>query len=457
MTPAELLGGLRYPAGLPEGQAPQGEGHLRRLVRVRQLVARGAAVPRRTCTFPADLYLEGSDQHRGWFQLSLLPSLGATGAAAVQAGADARVRRQARRHEGQQERQGVRDRDEGDRTATARTCCGCGAASVDYQGDIPASPQVIKEFGDKYRKIRNTLRYLLTQPVRLQPARPTRRRSRRTASTAGRSAELDALIRDVTAAYDAYQLHRAFRLLHDFCAVQISAVYGNAMKDRLYCEAPDSPLRRRSQTVMHRMVVALTKLLAPMLVFTADEAWEHIHAQAGRTSETLAERPPGAAAQAVAATRSSDEQREEWKLLMELRDEALLQLDELKKEAGLNKALDAEVVYHVDDDELRRRLQAYGVGPGRPRRRRLPHLRREAGRAEPAVQVKVLDRRETYQACAELEAPAGCRSVAGQPELWALVTPPPSRRSIVRLQSLRPRDVKEGPRSVCFAGLLRFG
>ena len=124
-----------------------------------------------------------------------------------------------------------------------------------------------------------------------------------------------------------------FRLLHEFCAVQISAVYGNAMKDRLYCEAPDSPLRRRCQTVMHRMAVALTKLLAPMLVFTADEAWEHIAAQAGG-GRRARQRPPGAAARAVRARSRATSSSEEWQLLMELRDAALLQLDALKKEAG---------------------------------------------------------------------------------------------------------------------------
>src|SRR5207247_10136111 len=92
-------------------------------------------------------------------------------------------------------------------------------------------------------------------------------------------AELDKLIVEATAAYDAYQLHRVFRLLHDFCAVQISAIYGNAMKDRLYCERAGSPLRRRAQTVMHGMADALIRLLAPMLVFTADEAWEHFRRQ----------------------------------------------------------------------------------------------------------------------------------------------------------------------------------
>src|SRR4030095_13852934 len=94
----------------------------------------------------------------------------------------------------------------------------------------------------------------------------------------------------------------AFKRLHEFCTVQLSAVYGNAMKDRLYCEAPASPLRRRCQTVMHRTAVALTKLLAPMLVFTADEAWEHLPRQGtddeGLDSVHLAHLPKPAASEA---------------------------------------------------------------------------------------------------------------------------------------------------------------
>jgi len=168
------------------------------------------------------------------------------------------------------------------------------------------------------------------------------------------------------------------------------------MKDRLYCEAPDAPLRRRSQTVMHRMATALVKLVAPMVVFTADEAWEHLKRSgedAGLDSVHMALLPY------PSGDEPSEQQREEWRLLFELRDSALLQLDALKKEAGLNKALDAEVVYQVDDDSLRRRLQAYGpdledlVGAG-------CHSFTEKGPEGPAASVKVIDRRDTYKACA---------------------------------------------------------
>jgi isoleucyl-tRNA synthetase len=344
--------------------------------------------------FPCDMYLEGSDQHRLWFQLSLLASLGATGQPPF---------RQVLTHGFSVKPDGtkVSKSDKEYVTATQEIerhgadllrlwCC-----SVDYQGDIPTSPKVIQEFGDKYRKVRNTLRYLLSNLYDFDPRSQAQEVPPRSLD-GWAMAELDTLVRETLAAYDGYQFHRAFRLLHDFCAVQISAIYGNAMKDRLYCELPDAPLRRRAQTVMHRIVIALTKLLAPMIPFTSDEAWQYIPHRLGDEATmdsvhlALFPQPAGEA---------DEVQAEEWKVLMQLRDEALLQLDALKKTGGMNKALDAEVVYEVDDDDLRRRLIEYGsdledlVGAGF-------HSFAEKGIAGPAVRVKVLDRRETYSACA---------------------------------------------------------
>ena len=256
---------------------------------------------------------------------------------------------------------------------------------------------MIKEFGDKYRKIRNTLRYLLSNLYDFNPK--TDSQTVPPNSLDGWAIDqLDTVIKEAVAGYEAYQLHRVFRLLHDFCSVQISAVYGNAMKDRLYCESPNAPLRRRCQTVMYRMAVALTKLLAPMIVFTADEAWEHIQHKPEHESElasvhmALLPLPSG--------MRVSDEQREEWKLLMELRDQAMLQIDPLlRKFPKQIKPLDMEIVYRVDDDAMRQRLQAYGadlediVGAG-------CHSFAEKSPDHPAVTVEVLDRRAEYKACA---------------------------------------------------------
>ena len=335
---------------------------------------------------PADLYLEGSDQHRGWFQLSLLASLGATGrppfGGVLTHGF---VVKPDGTKVSKSDKEYVTATQEIDRHGAdvlrLWTC------SVDYQGDMPASPAVLAEFGDKYRKIRNTLRFLLGNVADFDPAADSR--AVPADSLDGWMAHrLDAVVKDATAAYDRYQTHRAFKLLHDFCAVDVSTVYGNAMKDRLYCDPPASEPRRRCQTVLHRCLVALTKLLAPMAVFTADEVWAFLPQKtaedAGLASVHLARlpEPSGAPASPAAAE------------LMRLRDAALLRLDALKKEVGLNKATDAEIVYKLDA-RRREMLEKFGVdladvvGAG--------WWRIEAGAG---AEVDVDDRRGDWQECA---------------------------------------------------------
>ena len=350
---------------------------------------------RSTLKFPADLYLEGSDQHRGWFQLSLLPSLGGTGQAPFkQVLTHGFIVKPDGTKVSKSDKEYVKAVDEINRHGAdvlRLWCC-----SVDYQNDIPASPKAIQEFGDKYRKIRNTLRFLLSNLYDFDP-RTDAQEVPQNSLDGWALHQLDLLIADVTESYDVYQLHRVFRLLHDFCSVQLSSIYGNAMKDRLYCESPDSPLRRRCQTVMHTMVIALSKLLAPMLVFTADEVWEHIPHKPGKDaalqSVHLAWLPE------TSGREVTDDQQAEWDLLMSLRDDALGQLDKLKKDSALNKAGEAEIIYQVDDDATRRKLQAYGtdledlVGCGH-------YAFTEKDTPGPAVTVKIVDRRNDYAACA---------------------------------------------------------
>ena len=393
-SPAELLGnGFRYPPGF----SPE---NLRKEKDIFDVWFESGSSwhavlqARPDLKFPADLYLEGSDQHRGWFQLSLLPALGATGEPPFkQVLTHGFVVKPDGTKVSKSDKEYVKAVDEINRHGADLLRLWC--CSVDYQNDIPTSPKSIQEFGDKYRKIRNTLRYLLANLYDFDPASDAMEVPLNSLD-GWAAAELDTLIREVREAYEGYQLHRVFRLLHDFCAVQISSIYANAMKDRLYCELPSSALRRRTQTVLHRMLLAVTKLLAPMVVFTADEAWEYITAkpsdEAGLPSVHMARLPE------PSGTSVSEEQRAEWRRLFELRDTALLQLDALKKEAGLNKAADAEVVYEVDDDAARQTLQSYGVdledlvGAG-------SHSVARKG-AGSAVAVRVIDRRETYKACA---------------------------------------------------------
>jgi isoleucyl-tRNA synthetase len=341
--------------------------------------------------FPADLYLEGSDQHRGWFQLSLLPSLACTGQPPF---------KQVLTHGFVVKPDGTKvSKSDKDYVTATQEINKHGAdllrlwcSSVDYQNDIPASPAAIQEFGDKYRKIRNTLRFLLSNLYDFDPkANAVPVDSRRLDGWV--SYELDQLIREATKEYEAYQLHRVFRRLHDFCAVQISAIYGNAMKDRLYCELPNSTLRHRCQTVMYHMANTLIRLLAPILVFTADEAWEHMpyrpDEDANIESVHLLSLPKF-------QFEPPEKKKRRWAMLLDARDQATAQLDALKKSIGLNKALDAELIYHCDD-ATRMELEVFGpdledvVGAG---------FHSFAASESGAMRVEVVDRREKYKVCA---------------------------------------------------------
>lgn len=335
---------------------------------------------------PAELYLEGSDQHRGWFQLSLLASLGATGRAPFK---EILTHGFAVKPDGtkvsKSDKEYVTAVQEVERHGADLlrlwTC------SVDYQSDIRSSPAILQKFADDYRKIRNTLRFLLGNLSDFDP----RHAAAEIAAIPVDSLdgwmmhELDQLITQVRAEYDAYLTHRAFRLLYDFCNEQISAVYGNAMKDRLYCELPDAPLRRRSQTVQYHVADALIRLLAPMAVYTADEAWEYLPGTDAPSVHLVGMPEPTGAADS-----------ESYALLMRLRDDALLQLDRLKKERGLNKATDAQIVYRLTTAD-RAKLEPYAVdladvvGAG-------SHTVETATRGGSTVEV--IDRREEFALCA---------------------------------------------------------
>ena len=227
-------------------------------------------------TTPVELYLEGSDQHRGWFQLSLLPALGVTGKPPFKTllthgfcvDKDGRKLSKSAGHalEDLFERYG----------ADVLRWWVC---SLAYDGDVKVDDEFFTLAGESYRKIRNTLRFLLSNLGDFDPAKDSVAISdlSPTGIDAWALAEFDAVSQRVRAAYTRYHFREAHQTLYDFCNNTLSAVYLAATKDRLYCDTPDSPRRRATQTAMHAIALGLCKLLAPVLCHTADEGWRVLH------------------------------------------------------------------------------------------------------------------------------------------------------------------------------------
>jgi len=363
---------------------------------------------------PVDLYLEGSDQHRGWFQLSLLPSLAAAGvcpfAAVLTHGF---VVDEAGYKMAKSSRNVVSLLEELDKRGA--DIMRLWVASVNYQDDIKTSDALIAPIEEAYRKIRNTLRFAMGNCFDFDPAVDAVEPSEHAIDRWMRL-ELHRLTAETLAAYEAFEFHKAYRLIYEFCTVQTSSIYMAAVKDRLYCEAPRSARRRATQAVLHEMLMTLTPLLAPILPFTCEEVWEHIpNRPADQPASVHLALMPTADEEAVKAYNLRPELRDEgtftadrlregpgriWERLLAIRDEALVKLEAIRN-AGVKNSLDTEIVFRVaaEDDAHRQLLDLYlpeledmlGVG----------YARVEVG--SPAegerLTIEVLDTRDTYARC----------------------------------------------------------
>ena len=372
---------------------------------------------------PVDLYLEGSDQHRGWFQLSLLPALGAKGTTPF---------RSVLTHGFVVDERGYKmSKSEGNTVNVIQQLESRGAdilrlwvAWQNYQDDVRCSENLIAQAEDAYRKIRNTLRFCMGSCADFDPAAHA-------ADPAPHSVDnwmqmqLHILVRDVREAFEQYEFHRATRAIYEFCAVQASSVYLSAVKDRLYCELPDAPRRRATQTVIHRMLTTLVKLLAPILPHTAEEAWAHIPARAAEEPDSvhLAGLPEYDAdvlrfaedirpVNVDQADFSSDTLAEGpwwvWAHLMDLRGEGLVKLEALRN-SGVKNSLEAEAVLKVrqGDASAKAFAEAYlgeiedllGVGYARIEEvDQLPGGGESTAAGLPMT-IEVLDTREKYPRC----------------------------------------------------------
>jgi isoleucyl-tRNA synthetase len=232
--------------------------------------------------WPADLYLEGSDQHRGWFQSSLVESCGTRGRAPYKAVlTHGFLLDEAGRKMSKSLGNGIEPRDV--LRDSGADILRLWVVGSDYTEDVRVGPEIFKHHGDVYRRLRNTLRYLLGALDGFAPseaigieAMPELERW-----VLHRLAELDALVRR---SVDGYDFHGMFTALYNFCAVDLSAFYFDVRKDRLYCDAPADPRRRALRTVLDRCFDCLARWLAPVICFTAEEAWLTRHGdQPGRS------------------------------------------------------------------------------------------------------------------------------------------------------------------------------
>jgi isoleucyl-tRNA synthetase len=293
--------------------------------------------------WPAEMYLEGSDQHRGWFHSSLLEAVGTRDKAPYRA-----VLTHGFVVDGDGRKM---SKSVGNNVTPDELIPKYGAevlrlwvAAEDSSEDIRLSTEILNRLADAYRRIRNTSRFLLGTLADFDPERDRRSYGEMDELDRWALLRLGGLIARVRKAYEEYQFHVAFHSIHNFCAVDLSALYLDIIKDRLYVSAPDDPRRRAAQTVCYEILTALTRLMAPILTFTGDEVWSYI---AGRGKP-----------ESVHLTVFPEERGEwmnerlagEWERLLEVRGEVSRALESARQQGKIGKGIDA-VVYVVSAPE----------------------------------------------------------------------------------------------------------
>jgi len=316
---------------------------------------------REDLTFPSDLYLEGSDQHRGWFQSSLLTSVAMCGMAPYKA---------VLTHGFTVDAGGQKmSKSRGNVVAPQKVVNALGAdilrlwvAATDYRGEMSVSDEILKRMGEAYRRLRNTARFLLANLNGFDPAADLldpRQMLGLDRWTVERTRMLQERVR---AAYDDYEFHRIYQLVHNFCTVDMGSFYLDIIKDRQYTTRADGIPRRSAQTAMYHVVEALVRWFAPIMSFTAEEIWRHLPGPRAASVflSTWHELPP------VRPTDSEVRRHMDadyWDRVITVREAVSKELEKLRVDGGIGSSLDAEVDLYADaetagllralEDELR--------------------------------------------------------------------------------------------------------
>jgi isoleucyl-tRNA synthetase len=294
--------------------------------------------------WPADVYLEGSDQHRGWFHSSLLVGVGIDKETPYKT---------VLTHGFLVDSQGKKmSKSLGNGIEPEEIIKQYGAeilrlwvASEDYRVDIRLSNEIIGHLVETYRKVRNTSRFLLASLSDYDPA--AHPLEDQTLSDLDRWAldKLERVTAQVRQGYDEYAFHQVVHALNRFCIVDLSSFYLDITKDTIYCQAKDDPARRATQAVMHRIVTHLARLMAPVLSFTAEEVWEHMPEGWPREASVhLADFPE------AEQERLDDDLAARWERLRQIRGEGTRVLETARREGLVRQSLEAAITLYADDE-----------------------------------------------------------------------------------------------------------
>jgi isoleucyl-tRNA synthetase len=290
---------------------------------------------------PADLYLEGSDQYRGWFNSSLSTSVAITGKAPYKAILSHGFVLDG---EGRKMSKSI-----GNTLDPIKVMNQLGAdiirlwvSSVDYQSDVRVSDDILKQVAEVYRKIRNTLRFLLGNLHGFDPKQHSVSFEDMPELEKYMMVKLNKVVSKVKKAYEEYQFITVYNTIHNYCTIELSSFYLDMAKDTLYIQGEDDHKRRSIQTVLYETLLALTKLSAPVLSHTADEVWEYI---------------PGAEEASVQLTSMPEEKtfngteqlEKDWDTFMDIRDEVLKALEEARSQKTIGKSLTASITLYPNE------------------------------------------------------------------------------------------------------------
>lgn len=291
---------------------------------------------------PADLYLEGSDQYRGWFNSSLSTGVAVTGKAPYKGvlshgfALDGEGRKMSKSLGNVVLPSKVMNQLGGD-------ILRLWVASVDYQADVRVSDNILKQVAEVYRKIRNTFRFLLGNLADFNPETDALAFDELRDVDRYMMVKLNKLTDKVKKSYEDYEFAAIFHAVHNFCTIELSSFYLDFAKDVLYIEAPDNKERRAIQTVLYDTLLSLVKLVAPILPHTADEVWAHIDS-VSEESVQLTDMP---ASKEIAG---ADLLEKKWDAFMELRDDVLKALEEARNEKVIGKSLTASIEVYANGE-----------------------------------------------------------------------------------------------------------